>query len=119
MNYLKRTNIPEEMIAIGRMITEDKKDLYTPLMMEKMTEGVEGHIPDASDEEKENMLYRAIYDYWVYGCNKTIDDNSNFCMYCGAKVIKVCCPNCGSDNFPKDAHFCPDCGYKLQLQQAL
>ena len=79
MNYLKRTNIPEEMIAIGRMITEDKKDLYTPLMMEKMTEGVEGHIPDASDEEKENMLYRAIYDYWVYGCN--VDEEFYYHFY--------------------------------------
>ena len=51
--------------------------------------------------------------------NTTIDDNSNFCMYCGAKVIKMCCPNCGSDNFPKDAHFCPDCGYKLQNSESV
>ena len=89
MQYLKKTDNPEEMIQIGRRIAEDKKDLYSPSMMEKMMRGVEGHIPDASAEEKEQMVYRAIYDYWVYGANvdeefylkfyeKTDDEKKNY-----------------------------------------
>jgi hypothetical protein len=69
MDYLKRTDNVDEMIAIGRRIAEDKKDLYTPMMMKKMMAGVESHIPDASDEEKEKMVYRAIYDWWAFGAN--------------------------------------------------
>ncbi len=69
MDYLKRTDDILEMIQIGRRIAEDKKDLYTPMMMEKMMHGVESHIPDASLEEKEQMVYRAIYDWWAFGAN--------------------------------------------------
>lgn len=67
MDYLKRTDDVNEMIAIGRKIAEEKKDLYTPLMMEKMLKGVNNYIPDADPLEKQNMIYRAIYDWWVYG----------------------------------------------------
>ena len=47
LDYLKRTDDVNEMIAIGRLIAEEKKDLYTPLMMQKMMNGVNSHIPDA------------------------------------------------------------------------
>ena len=39
------------------------------LTMKKMFEGVEKYIPDASPEEKEAMVYRAIYDWWAFGAN--------------------------------------------------
>lgn len=67
MDYLKRTDDVNEMIAIGRRIAADKKDLYTPLMMQKMMNGVNNHIPDADPQEKEDRIYQAIYDWWVYG----------------------------------------------------
>ncbi len=69
MDYLKKTDDIGEMIAIGRRLAEEKSGLYTPVMMGKMMQGVESHIPDASKEEKENMVYRAIYDWWVFGAN--------------------------------------------------
>ena len=69
LDYLKRTDDVNEMIAIGRMIAEEKKELYSPSMMKKMMHGVESHIPDASPQEKEDMVFRAIYDWWVYGSN--------------------------------------------------
>ena len=69
MDYLKRTSDVGEMIEIGRRIAEEKKELYNPILMRKMMDGVENYIPDADPLEKENMVYRAIYDYWVYGAN--------------------------------------------------
>lgn len=66
--YLKLTDDREEMTQIGRRIAEDYQDIYTPLMLEKMHAGVETFIPDASPEKKEEMVYRAIYDFWVHGC---------------------------------------------------
>lgn len=48
-------------------------------------------------------------------CNNEIDNDSNFCKYCGTKVVKAnVCPKCGAENLPKDARFCPDCGCKIQ-----
>lgn len=67
--YMRITDLPSEMVAIGRQIEKDYPEIYTPLMMEKMYEGVESHIPAASSEKQEEMVYRAIYDFWAYGCN--------------------------------------------------
>ena len=67
--YLKFTNDFSEMEWIGRQIANDYSKLYSPIMMKKMYEGVERHIPDADIENKESMVYRAIYDFWAYGCN--------------------------------------------------
>lgn len=50
-------------------------------------------------------------------CNKQIDEDSNFCKYCGSKVVVANkCPHCGAIPLPKDAKFCPDCGEILQKQ---
>lgn len=67
--YIKHTDDPKEMEALGRRIAIDYPELYTPLMMEKMFEGVNDHIPDATPEMKEEMVFRAIYDYWTCGAN--------------------------------------------------
>ncbi len=69
LDYLKRTNDIDEMIEIGKKIVEEKKTLYTPLMMEKLMDSVVEHIPDADKEQQEKMLFRSIYDYWAYGNN--------------------------------------------------
>lgn len=50
-------------------------------------------------------------------CNKIIDEDSNFCKYCGTKVIQAnVCPKCGAKHLPKDAKFCPDCGASLAIK---
>lgn len=47
-------------------------------------------------------------------CNMEIDNDSNFCKYCGTKVMKAnVCPKCGAEHLPNDAKFCPDCGFAL------
>ena len=63
------TDDPTEMVKLGRTIEKALPTLYTPSMMEKMYEGVERHIPNESPEKKEEMVYRAIYDWWAYGSN--------------------------------------------------
>lgn len=79
MEYLKRTDNVEEMIQIGRRIAEEKKELYTPIMMKKMWEGVESHIPNASESDKWDMVYRAIYDWWAFGAN--VDEEFYYHFY--------------------------------------
>ena len=66
---MKITDDHAEMIEIAHRIASDYPDIYSPLMMEKMFEGVESHISNAAPEKKEEMVYRAIYDFWAYGCN--------------------------------------------------
>lgn len=68
-DYIRVTDDHNEMVALGRRIAADYKEIYTPLMMEKMYEGVESYIPAEDPEWKEEMVFRSIYDFWVYGCN--------------------------------------------------
>ena len=68
-NYMRITDDPAEMVIIAKQIAQALPNLYTPIMMEKMFEGVERHIPNETPEKKEEMVYRAIYDWWGYGCN--------------------------------------------------
>lgn len=79
MDFLKKTDQIDEMIQIGARIAAEKPDLYTPLMMEKMWKGVERHMPEASREEKESMVYRAIYDWWAFGAN--VDEEFYYHFY--------------------------------------
>ena len=69
LEYIKKTDDVNEMIRIAKQICEDKKEIYTPSTMRKMYHGVETHMPEASSEEKEAMVYRAIYDWWAFGAN--------------------------------------------------
>lgn len=69
LEYLKRTSDSDEIIEIGRKIAAEKNDIYTPSLVHKMMNSIEEHIPDADSQTKEDMLYHAIYDWWVYGSN--------------------------------------------------
>ena len=55
------------MENFGRQIFKANPKIYT----DKVTNVIKHHInkmmPDASDEEKESVFYRSIYDYWSYG----------------------------------------------------
>lgn len=68
-NYMKFTDDPMEMIELGHRIMQDLSDIYTPLMIEKMYADINDYIPNESSKRKEQILYRAIYDYWAYGSN--------------------------------------------------
>lgn len=79
-DYLKLTEDPKEIRAIAERIVQDvtrrskERDtvFYTPLMLSKMDEEIRHYAPEATAEEREELRYRFIYDYWVYGC--TVDE---------------------------------------------
>ena len=79
LDYMKKTDDLDEMISIAHKICEEKKNIYSPATMQKMFQGVENHIPDASAEEKEKMVYRAIYDWWAFGAN--VDEEFYYRFY--------------------------------------
>lgn len=72
MKNIKITENKTEIAKIGREIAEEKKDIYTPLMLEKMMDSIKKAKPDYTLAEKEEMLYGSIYNFWVYG--STIDE---------------------------------------------
>lgn len=50
-------------------------------------------------------------------CNKSFDDDLNFCPECGEKLLsKDVCPKCGAA-ITEDDKFCPSCGFKLERQK--
>lgn len=68
---LKITENTSEMIEIGRSIVQLKPNIYTPPMIETIREtirefnsGPRGGIKDLTEEE---LFYKSVYDYWVYG----------------------------------------------------
>lgn len=47
-------------------------------------------------------------------CTAPIDDDAEFCVYCGSKIEKTpCCPNCGNAIEP-GTKFCTNCGARLE-----
>ena len=73
MNTIKITDNKEEMAHIGKALIAEKSTIYKDNVLASLRKSVAHYIPQASEEEKENRLYRAIYDYWVYG--NTVDED--------------------------------------------
>lgn len=65
--YLKFTEDPQEMIALGHRIVSEYDDVYKPQLMVNMRETIRHYMPDADEQSREDMLFRSIYDYWAYG----------------------------------------------------
>lgn len=76
-DYLKLTDDPKEIEAIGEHLLNDvtinikgnDRKFYTPLMLSKMDEEIKHYAPEATQREREELRYKFIYDYWVYGCS--------------------------------------------------
>ena len=64
---LRATDDPEEMIAIGKTIYENNPDIYIERRKALLDSVIDDNMPGASKEEKTRMLFRSIYDYWMYG----------------------------------------------------
>ena len=60
-----------EMIAIGKELFNNKPELYKEKLQKQIRDTIHIYIPTATDQEKEDMFFRSIYDYWVYGNNIT------------------------------------------------
>lgn len=74
--YLKVTDDPKKIREIAEKLIKDitiklngkVRTFYTPLMLSKMDNEIAHYAPTATAEEREEMRYRFIYDFWVYGC---------------------------------------------------
>ena len=76
-SYLKITDDFQEMKEIALRLIKDVKwrgikKFYTPLMLQKMRDELDHYMPDGTEEEKNAMIYRSIYDFWMYGA--TVDE---------------------------------------------
>lgn len=76
-DYLIVTENVDEMVAIAHRLVEDVnkvRHIYTPLMKEKMREEVLHYLgeEEKSETEIERIIWRCVYDFWVYGC--TVDE---------------------------------------------
>ena len=66
---LKITDSKSEMIAIGRQIFESRPDIYDVRNMAALNDALDLYATDASPEEREDLLYSGLYDYWMYGAS--------------------------------------------------
>ena len=69
MNTIKITDNKKEMEQIGRALLEEKSGKYIDVILDKMYPSADKFMKGASREEKNKRLYRAAYNYWVYGNN--------------------------------------------------
>lgn len=73
------TENKEEMAIIGKSIVEEKSDIYTPLMLDKIMERIKKEHPNLNEYERQEKMYCSIYDYWVYG--NDIDEEYYYKFY--------------------------------------
>ena len=76
-DWLKITEDPAEIVELGKRLAEEItintggciRKFYTPLMLSKMLEEIGHYAPETTLEEREELRWKFIYDYWVYGNN--------------------------------------------------
>lgn len=64
---LRPTDDVNEMAAIGKQIWENDPVTYNERRRALLGSILDKEMPEASDEEKNRMLYISLYDYWMYG----------------------------------------------------
>lgn len=70
MKAIRITNDVNEMIQIGKELVEEHKENYSnEKRLRSITDIIDLHMPNASEQEKSDVFYRSIYNYWVYGNN--------------------------------------------------
>ncbi len=70
MSKIKITNDLAEMAEIGKQLFEEHSDVYSnEKRLRSITDVIDLHMPDATKEEKSEVFFRSIYNYWVYGNN--------------------------------------------------
>lgn len=63
-------NSPDDInkiIPIGKQIFDNHKEIYTDKMTSTIMDCINDYASNLLEEEKTNILYKSIYDYWVYG----------------------------------------------------
>ena len=72
------TDNRSEMIKYGKVIYEEKGDVYTPKMRNTILNSIKEIMPQATASELEELFYTSIYDYWAYGNNVSEEFYYNF-----------------------------------------
>ncbi len=67
--YLVPTDNADKMAAIGKQLWDANPDVYNERRRALLDKMLNEEMPDASEKDKERMLYISIYDYWMYGVN--------------------------------------------------
>ncbi len=73
MSTIKYTDNKDEMARIGKALIAEKPNIYKENVLAALRKSVAHYMPNASEEEREQRLYRAVYDYWTYG--NTVDED--------------------------------------------
>lgn len=63
------TEDKEEIVSIGKQIYENKIDVYNDRMKKIIFGEIDNYLPNSSEEEKNDVFYKSIYHYWVYGAS--------------------------------------------------
>ena len=63
------TNDSAEMIRMAKEITAEKSAYYSDQTLGRIRDQVRLRLPDRSEAEIGDALYRTIYFYWAYGCD--------------------------------------------------
>ena len=79
MQKIKITDNISEMTEIGKEIVASKPELYTEPLKKVIKRGCEKIYRIYKDVSPNDMFYKSIYDYWVYG--SIIDEELYFGFY--------------------------------------
>lgn len=67
MNDIKITDDFSEAVEIGKVIYNEKQEIYNKGLVKSIYKTIDLNMHNASAERKEDLFYHSIYDYWVYG----------------------------------------------------
>ncbi len=86
------TDDVDEMIRFGKVIYDNSPKRYPSQLVERMKHTIRHWLPNSTDGEVNDLVYRSIYDFWAYGAkieeefffdllNKTHDEKKEFINY--------------------------------------
>lgn len=66
---LRITDVPSEMIEIGKAIVSEKSDTYSEEILESLRHDFS--VFGGKETDEEDFVYRFVYDHWMYGVDPT------------------------------------------------
>lgn len=93
MESIPVTTNHSEMIEIGKALFLEHKEFYSnEVRLRSITDVIDAEMPNATREEKQDVFFRSLYDYWVYGnsikeefgfdfANKTHEEKMEYITY--------------------------------------
>lgn len=73
---LRITDVPSEMIEIGKQIVSEKRDLYTDEELDRLRYDLETYGGEYT--EGGDFVYQYIYDHWMYGVDLNEEETYRF-----------------------------------------